>query len=57
MTDEEAIDRLRRLPEAWLIRFRDGWWACFRDERPLGPFDTEADASRAGLEAWLDKRK
>jgi hypothetical protein len=55
MTDAEAIERFQRLPQAWLMRFSDGWWACFANERPMGPFDTEAEASRAGLEAWLGK--
>jgi hypothetical protein len=32
--------------------FDDGWWAYYNDEKPLGPFPTEGEAARAGLEAW-----
>jgi hypothetical protein len=30
----------------------DGWYAYYNEEKPLGPFATEAEAARAGLEAW-----
>jgi hypothetical protein len=57
MTDQEAIERFRKLRGAWLMEFeQDGWWAYLADEQPLGPFNTEADASRAGLEAWLTRK-
>jgi hypothetical protein len=52
MTDEEAIQKFRYLDEGWLMQFETGWWACYGDEPPIGPFDTKAEASRAGLEAW-----
>ena len=51
-SDEEAIEGFRRLRGAWLMEFDAGWWAFYEDEGPIGPFDTEAKASRAGLEAW-----
>ena len=50
--DEELIEDFQRMHDAWLMQFHTGWWAFYGDERPLGPFDTKADASRAGLEAW-----
>jgi hypothetical protein len=49
--DEELIEDFQRMHDAWLMEFHTGWWAFYGDERPLGPFDTKADASRAGLEA------
>jgi hypothetical protein len=30
----------------------DGWYAYYNEEKPLGPFATEAEAARAGLKAW-----
>ena len=49
MTDQEAIERFSELRDAWLMEFDEGWWAYCGDERPLGPFASEAEASRAGL--------
>ena len=43
------------LHKAWLMQFNDGWWAYFDDECPIGPFDTTAEASRAGLQACPGK--
>ena len=50
--DEELIEDFQRMPGAWLTQSHTGWWALYGDERPLGPFDTKAEAARAGLEAW-----
>jgi hypothetical protein len=46
------MEQFRHLDEGWLMQFEDGWWAFYGDEPPIGPFDTKAEASRAGLEAW-----
>jgi hypothetical protein len=51
-SEAETIDAFRRLEIGRAMLFDDGWWAYFNDERPLGPFATEAEAARAGLEAW-----
>jgi hypothetical protein len=34
------------------MQFDNGWWALYDDEKPLGPFATKAEASRAGLQEW-----
>ena len=34
-----------------------GWWAYYGDEPRSGPFDSEAEAARAGLEAWGPEKK
>jgi hypothetical protein len=35
-----------------VVRSGPHWWAYYNDEKPLGPFAREAEAARAGLEAW-----
>jgi hypothetical protein len=52
LSNEEAIAKFDQLKEGWLMEFSDGWWAFYDDEKPLGPFETKAEASRAGLEEW-----
>jgi hypothetical protein len=51
-SEAETIDAFRRLEIGWTMLFDDAWWAYYNDEKPLGPFPTEAEAARAGLEAW-----
>jgi hypothetical protein len=52
LSNEEAIAKFDQLKDGWLMQFNDGWWAFFDDEKPLGPFETKAEAPRAGLEEW-----
>src|SRR5689334_18811900 len=40
------------LETGWTMLRDDGWYAYYNDEKPLGPFATEAEAARAGLKAW-----
>jgi hypothetical protein len=51
-SEAETIDAFRRLEIGRAMLFEDGWYAYYNDEKPLGPFPTEAEAARAGLEAW-----
>jgi hypothetical protein len=34
------------------MQLDDGRCALYADEKPLGPFETKADACRAGLNEW-----
>ena len=52
MSDEQAIINFHLIPGAWLMQFEEGWFAYRDDEPRLGPFESEADAARAGLKAW-----
>jgi hypothetical protein len=52
LSNEEAIATFDQLKEGWLVCLNDSWWAFYPNEKPLGPFETKADACRAGLEAW-----
>jgi hypothetical protein len=52
LSDDQAIEKFRYLDEGWLMQFDAGWWAFYGEEPPIGPFDTKAEASRAGLGAW-----
>jgi len=57
---EEDIEALRaerapkivaeflELETGWTMLRDDGWYAYYNDEKPLGPFATEAEAARAG---------
>jgi hypothetical protein len=52
-SDEEIIAAFSRLPEiAWLMEFEEGWYAYRDDEPRLGPFESKAEAARAGLKTW-----
>ena len=51
-SDEQVIAAFLRLRIGWTMKFEDGWYAYYNDEKPLGPFKTEAEAARAGLEVW-----
>jgi hypothetical protein len=51
----EAIETFNKIRGAWTMEFEgedEGWWAYYEDEKPLGPFATEAEAARAELKAW-----
>jgi hypothetical protein len=48
----ETIAEFLELQIGWTMLREDGWSAYYNDEKPLGPFPTEAEAARAGLEAW-----
>jgi hypothetical protein len=50
--EAKTIAEFNRLEIGWMMLFDDGWWAYCNDEKPLGPFATEAEAARAGLDAW-----
>jgi hypothetical protein len=57
---EEDIEALRaerapkivaeflELETGWTMLRDDGWYAYYNDEKPLGPFATEAEAARNG---------
>jgi hypothetical protein len=56
MTDQEAISEFLKLPGiAWTMQEANGWWAYWADECPIGPFATEAEAARVGLQVWGKK--
>jgi hypothetical protein len=48
----ETIAEFLELETAWTLLRADGWYAYYNEEKPLGPFATEAEAARAGLTAW-----
>jgi hypothetical protein len=48
----ETIAEFLELEIGWTMLRDDGWYAYYNEEKPLGPFATEADAARAGLKAW-----
>ena len=48
----ETIAEFLELETGWTMLRDDGWYAYYNDEKPLGPFATEAEAARAGLKAW-----
>jgi hypothetical protein len=50
--EAKTIAEFKGLEIGWTMLFDDGWWAYYNDEKPLGPFPTEGEAARAGLEAW-----
>ena len=52
MSDEQAITAFDLIPGAWLTQFEEGWYAYSDDKPRLGPFESEAEAARAGLKAW-----
>src|ERR1044071_8745106 len=47
-----TIAEFLELETGWTMLRDDGWYAYFNEEKPLGPFATEAEAGRAGLKAW-----
>jgi hypothetical protein len=49
---DEAVIAFDLIAGAWLMRFADGWYVYRDDEPRLGPFDSKAEAARAGLKAW-----
>jgi len=51
-SDHEAVIAFDLIAGAWLMQFEDGWYAYRDDEPRLGPFESEAEAARAGLKAW-----
>jgi hypothetical protein len=52
----DAIEAFNKIPGAWTMELegggKDGWWAYYNDEEPIGPFALEHEAARAGLKAW-----
>jgi hypothetical protein len=48
----QTIAEFLELETGWTMFRDDGWYAYYNDEKPLGPFATEVEAARAGLEAW-----
>jgi hypothetical protein len=48
----ETIAEFLELKTGWTMLRDDGWYACCNEEKPLGPFATEAEAARAGLKTW-----
>ena len=51
-SDDEAVIAFGLIAGAWIMRFEDVWYAYREDEPRLGPFDSQAEAARAGLKAW-----
>lgn len=51
-SDDEAVIAFDLIVGAWLMRFEDGWYAYREDELWIGPFESKAEAARAGLKAW-----
>jgi hypothetical protein len=45
----ETCKEFLNIHEAWMMEFEDGWYAYYGDEKPIGPFKTEHEATRAGL--------
>ena len=43
-----TIAEFLELETGWTMLRDDGWYAYFNDEKPLGPFATEAEAKRNG---------
>ena len=50
--EPETIAEFLALKIGWTMLRDGGWYAYYNEERPLGPFATEAEAARAGLKAW-----
>jgi hypothetical protein len=50
--EPETIAEFLELKTGWTMLRDDGWYAYYNEEKPLGPFATEAEAARAGLKAW-----
>jgi hypothetical protein len=50
--EPETIAEFLELEIGWTMLRDDGWYAYYNEEKPLGPFATEAEAARAGLKAW-----
>jgi len=48
----KTIAEFLELQTGWTMLLDDGWYASYNEEKPLGPFATEAEAARAGLRAW-----
>jgi hypothetical protein len=48
----KTIAEFLELQTGWTMLRDDGWYAYYNEEKPLGPFATEAEAVRAGLRAW-----
>jgi hypothetical protein len=48
----KAIAKFLELKTGWTMLRDGGWYAYYNEEKPLGPFATEAEAARAGLKAW-----
>jgi len=55
--EPKTISEFLELKTASTMLRDDGWYAYYKDEKPLGPFATEAEAARAGLEVWVKKTK
>ena len=52
----ETIAEFLELEIGWTMLRDDGWYAYYNEEKPLGPFATEAEAARAGLKEWGSSR-
>jgi hypothetical protein len=50
--EPQTIAEFLELKTASTMLRDDGWYAYYKDEKPLGPFATEAEAAGAGLKAW-----
>ena len=48
----KTIAEFLELQTGWTMLRDDGWYDYHNEEKPLGPFATEAEAARAGLKAW-----
>jgi hypothetical protein len=53
--EPETIAEFLELKTGWTMRRDDGWYAHYNEEKPLGPFATEAEAARAGLKVWRNR--
>jgi hypothetical protein len=47
-----TIAEFLELKTGWTMLRDGGWYAYYNEEKPLAPFETEAEAARAGLKAW-----
>ena len=47
-----TIAKFLELETGWTMLRDSDWYAYYNDEKPIGPFATEAEAARAGLQAW-----
>jgi hypothetical protein len=50
--EPETIAMFLELETGWTMLRDSDWYAYYNDEKPIGPFATEAEAARAGLKAW-----
>jgi hypothetical protein len=50
--EPETIAKFLELETGWTMLRDSDWYAYYNDEKPIGPFATEAEAARAGLQAW-----